>query len=279
MNYFTLNCKGKLFDLSTPKVMAILNITPDSFYDGAKYYDEKTVLVQVEKMLQDGADIIDIGGLSSRPNAEIISEEEELKRVLPIVKSIHQQFPEAILSIDTFRSNIAEEAIKQGVSIINDISAGSEDARIFDVAATYNCPLILMHRKGNSKTMQQQTNYENILVEIVDYFIDKVQILRQKKVNDIIIDVGFGFSKTLEQNYFLLNNLAVFKQFNLPILAGLSRKSMLYNLLQTTAEQALNATTAVNMIALQNGARLLRVHDVKAAKECVLIYNQLTMND
>ncbi len=275
---FTLNCKGKKMDLSSPKIMAILNITPDSFFDGGKYLDEKAVLVQVEKMLNDGAGMIDIGGMSSRPNAEIISQEEELNRVLPIVAAIHKNFPSAILSIDTFRSEVAKHTIEEGVSIINDISAGTEDAQMFDVAATYNCPLILMHRKGNAQTMLHQTTYENILVEMVDYFIDKVKIARQKNVKDIVLDVGFGFSKTLEQNYFLLNNLAVFKQFNLPILAGLSRKSMLYNLLNTTPENALNATSAVNMIALQNGARLLRVHDVKEAVECVKIYNQLMKN-
>ena len=265
-------------DLSTPKVMAILNCTPDSFYDGGKFNDEKTVLIQVEKMLNEGADIIDIGGMSSRPNAEIISEVEELNRVLPITRTIHNHFPNAVLSIDTFRSEVAKQTIEEGVSIINDISAGTEDERIFDIAAQFNCPIILMHRKGNAQTMQQQTNYENILVEMVDYFIDKVNLARQKNVKDIVLDVGFGFSKTLEQNYFLLNNLAIFKQLDLPILAGLSRKSMLYNLLISTPENALNATTAVNMIALQNGARLLRVHDVKEAVECVKIYNQLMKN-
>ena len=275
---FTLNCKGKKMDLSSPKIMAILNITPDSFFDGGKYLYEKAVLVQVEKMLNDGAGMIDIGGMSSRPNAEIISQEEELNRVLPIVAAIHKNFPSAILSIDTFRSEVAKHTIEEGVSIINDISAGTEDVQMFDVAATYNCPLVLMHRKGNAQTMQQQTTYENILVEMVDYFIDKVKIARQKNVKDKVLDVGFGFSKTLEQNYFLLNNLAVFKQFNLPILVGLSRKSMLYNLLITTPENALNATTAANMVALQNGARLLRVHDVKEAVECVKIYNQLMKN-
>ncbi|MFN8281660.1 MAG: dihydropteroate synthase [Chitinophagales bacterium] len=278
MQNLTLNCRGKIMDLSQPKVMAILNVTPDSFFDGGKYTSDKTILAQAEKMLNEGADIIDIGGMSSRPNAEIISEEEELSRVLPVVKSIHQHFPNTILSIDTYHSNVAEKTIEYGVSIINDISAGTEDERIFDIAAAYSCPLILMHRKGNSKTMQQQTHYDDILVEIVDYFIEKVHTARQKNVKDVIIDVGFGFSKTLEQNYFLLNHLSVFKQFDLPVLAGLSRKSMLYNLLETTPEQALNATTAVNMIALQNGARLLRVHDVKAAKECVAIYNQLMTN-
>ena len=265
-------------DLSTPKVMAILNCTPDSFYDGGKFNDEKTVLIQVEKILNEGADIIDIGGMSSRPNAEIISEVEELNRVLPITRTIHKHFPNAVLSIDTFRSEVAKQTIEEGVSIINDISAGTEDERIFDIAAQFNCPIILMHRKGNAQTMQQQTNYENILVEMVDYFIDKVNLARQKNVKDIVLDVGFGFSKTLEQNYFLLNNLAIFKQLDLPILAGLSRKSMLYNLLNSTPENALNATTAVNMIALQNGARLLRVHDVKEAVECVKIYNQLMKN-
>ncbi|MBK6276502.1 MAG: dihydropteroate synthase [Saprospirales bacterium] len=278
MRNFTLNCSGKIMDLSTPKVMAILNCTPDSFYDGGKFNDEKTVLIQVEKMLNEGADIIDIGGMSSRPNAEIISEVEELNRVLPITRTIHKHFPNAVLSIDTFRSEVAKQTIEEGVSIINDISAGTEDERIFDIAAQFNCPIILMHRKGNAQTMQQQTNYENILVEMVDYFIDKVNLARQKDVKDIVLDVGFGFSKTLEQNYFLLNNLAIFKQLDLPILAGLSRKSMLYNLLNGTPENALNATTAVNMIALQNGARLLRVHDVKEAVECVKIYNQLMKN-
>ncbi len=275
MKNFTLNCSGKLLDVSSPKIMAILNCTPDSFYDGGKYVNENQLIEQVKQMLQDGADIIDIGGMSTRPNATIISEMEELDRVLPVVQLLHQHFPNVILSIDTSRSVVAKEAVKNGVSIINDVSAGTEDETIFSVAAQYCCPIVLMHRIGNAQTMQQHTHYQDIIIDVFDYFIDRIKIAKQYGVTDLIIDIGFGFSKTLEQNYYLLQHLSYFEQLPYPILSGLSRKSMLYKLLDITAEQALNATSIVNTIALQNGTSILRVHDVKEAKECVKIYNAL----
>ena len=274
---YTLNCKEKLLVLDSPIIMGILNTTPDSFFDGGSYKNDLDILMQVDKMLYDGASIIDIGGYSTRPNASFISEEEELNRVLPIIQTIHQHFPTAILSIDTFRSNVAEVAINAGVSIVNDISGGTEDERMFEVVAKYNCPFIIMHRQGNLQTMHQQTTYKNMLVDIVDYFNQQIQNANHFGIKDVIIDVGFGFSKTIEQNYFLLQNLDVFKMLDKPMLVGVSRKSMLYKLLETTPENALNATTAANMIALQNGAHILRVHDVKEAMECVKIFN--TMND
>jgi dihydropteroate synthase len=275
MKYFTLNCKGKLLTMDAPIVMAILNTTPDSFFDGGKYIHEAAILHQVERQLKDGATIIDIGGMSTRPNAELISEEEELKRVIEPIKSIHQHFPEAILSIDTFRSKVAEEAVLHGVSIINDISGGTEDERIFEVAAKYTSALILMHKQGSLQTMHQKQKYENLLVDILDFFIAQTAKAKEFGIKDVIIDVGFGFSKTIEQNYSLLKNLKIFEQLEKPMLVGLSRKSMLYKLLNTTAENALNATTIVNTIALQNGASVLRVHDVKEAMECVKIWKML----
>lgn len=274
---YTLNCKEKLLVLDSPIIMGILNTTTDSFFDGGSYKNDLDILMQVDKMLYDGASIIDIGGYSTRPNAVFISEEEELNRVLPIIQTIHQQFPTAILSIDTFRSNVAEVAINAGVSIVNDISGGTEDERMFEVVAKYNCPFIIMHRQGNLQTMHQQTTYKNMLVDIVDYFNQQIQKVNHFGIKDVIIDVGFGFSKTIEQNYFLLQNLDVFKMLDKSMLVGVSRKSMLYKLLETTPENALNATTAANMIALQNGAHILRVHDVKEAMECVKIWK--AMND
>lgn len=260
-----------------PVVMGILNVTPDSFFDGGKYSDEATVLSQVERMLNDGAAIIDIGGLSTRPNAELISEEEERRRVIAHVKSIHAHFPEVVLSIDTFRSKIAEEAVQEGVSVINDISGGQEDEHIFTVAAKNNCPLIIMHRQGDFQTMHQQTNYYNLLTDVLDYFIRQTNKAKEFGIKDVIIDPGFGFSKTLEQNYSLLKNMNVFTSLNKPLLAGLSRKSMLCRLLNIKPENALNATGIANMIALQNGANILRVHDVKEAMECIKIYGQLEL--
>ncbi len=275
MQQFSLNCKGNLLAFNSPIVIGILNLTPDSFFDGGKYRSNLDILFQVDKMLHDGATIIDIGGFSTRPNAKNISEEEELIRVLPIVKLITKEFPNAILSIDTFRSNVAEQAVNNGVSIINDISGGTEDERIFEVAAKYNCPLILMHRQGNLQNMHQINEYKNLLVDIVDYFTKQINKANSFGIKDIIIDVGFGFSKTLEQNYSLLKNLAVFKMLEKPILVGLSRKSMLCKLLNIDSENALNATTSTNTIALQNGAQILRVHDVKEAVECIKIWKIL----
>jgi len=274
----TINCKGKLISLSTPKVMGILNLTPDSFYDGGKNNNINTALKQTEKMLIDGADFIDIGGMSSRPGAEIISLEQEKQRVLPILEKIVNEFPKAIISIDTFRSEIAKETIKIGASIINDISGGDMDNKMFDTIAKLNCPYILMHMRGNSSNMQTKTDYKNVTIDVIQELSTKINELKKRNVADIIIDPGFGFSKTVEQNYKMLNNLDIFRKIiDLPILIGISRKSMIWKKLNITAKESLNATTALNMIALKNGANILRVHDVKEAKEVVKMHLALNI--
>jgi dihydropteroate synthase len=278
MTHFTLNCKGKLVVVDSPVIMGILNLTPDSFFDGGKYLNEAVLLNKAEQMLNEGATIIDIGGMSTRPNAEVITEEEELKRVIKPISIIHRHFPDAILSIDTFRSKVAAEAVLNGVSVINDISGGTEDEHIFEVAAKFSCPYVLMHKQGSVQTMHKERAYENIITDILDYFVVQTEKAKNFGIKDVILDVGFGFSKTTEQNYTLLKNLSVFKQFNKPILVGLSRKSMLCKLLNIKPEFALNATTAVNMAALCNGAAILRVHDVKEAMQCVKIYHQIQLS-
>ena len=270
----TINCKGQLIDLSTPKIMGILNVTPNSFYDGGKFTLNENGLSQVGKMLEEGATFIDIGAYSSKPNAEFVSEEEERSRILPVVKSILKQFPDALLSIDTFRSGIAAVCIENGAAIINDISAGNLDEKMMEVVAKYNVPYIMMHLRGTPQTMQSQTNYENIIKEIVFYFSEKVNKARSLGINDLIIDPGFGFAKTLEQNYEVLQNLELFQMLDLPLLAGISRKSMVYKPLGLTADEALNGTTVLNTIALSKGANILRVHDVKEALECVKLFEK-----
>lgn len=271
----TINCKGTLIDLSTPKIMGILNLTPDSFYDGAKYQDEKSILNQTEKMLNEGASFIDVGAYSSKPGADLITEEEELERLLPMVKLLLNKFPNIILSIDTFRHSIAEQSLDAGAAIINDISAGFLDEQMLKVISKYKVPYIMMHMKGNPQTMQSQTNYGNLITDILYYFSERLAKARELKINDIIVDPGFGFSKTLGQNYELLQQLDFFKTLEVPIMAGLSRKSMIYKTLNITAENALNGTTALNMLALKAGANILRVHDVAPAMECIKLYNQL----
>lgn len=274
----TINCKGKLVSLEKPKVMGILNITPDSFFDAGKNNSINSALKQTEKMLNEGADFIDIGGISSRPGAVDISYEEEKKRVLPILKEILKKFPETIISVDTFRSEIAIQSIEIGASIINDISGGDRDEKMFDTIAKLNCPYILMHMRGNSTNMQEKTDYNNVTIDVIKELSSKINDLQKKNVCDIIIDPGFGFSKTLEQNYTLLNELDVFNTIiDLPILVGVSRKSMIWKKLNISAKESLNATTALNMIALKNGAKILRVHDVKEAREVVELYNQLQL--
>lgn len=271
----TINCNGKLIDLSIPKVMGILNITPDSFFDGGNYTSDKEILLQTEKMLNDGATFIDIGAYSSRPNAEHISESEELKRLLPTIGLLIKNFPDILISVDTFRSNIAKKSVEIGACMINDISGGTMDENMFKTIGKLQVPYILMHIKGTSQNMQKQPIYENVVQEIMSYFADKVMQLRKEKVNDIILDVGFGFGKTLEHNYELLKNLPHFKTLELPILTGVSRKSMLYNLLDISAKKALNATSIANTIALQNGTSILRVHDVKEAIETIKITQEV----
>ncbi len=273
----TINCKGQLIDLTEPKVMGILNVTPNSFFDGGKHSDLKAILSQVEKMLSEGATFIDIGGYSSKPSAEFVSEDEELERLLPVVQQIVREFPTAILSIDTFRSKVAQATIENGAAIINDISAGKLDDTMLETVAQLQVPYIMMHMKGTPQTMQSMAQYGNIVKEMVFYFSERVAQARSLGINDIIIDPGFGFAKTIQQNFEVLNKLELFQMLELPLLAGVSRKSMIYKTLETTPEFALNGTTSLNTIALLKGAKILRVHDVKEAVECVTLYHQLNI--
>jgi dihydropteroate synthase len=271
----TINCKGQLIDLITPKVMGILNVTPNSFFDGGKYKNGSDMLSQVEKMLEEGATFVDIGAYSSKPNAEFVPEAEELQRIVPIVQLILEHFPETLISIDTFRSEVAKVCIENGAAIINDISAGNLDTKMMETIAKYNVPYIMMHLRGTPQTMQSMTNYENIVKEILFYFSERIAKARSFGINDLIIDPGFGFAKTLEQNYEVLQKLELFEILELPLLAGFSRKSMIYKTLHSTAEEALNGTSVLNTIALTKGAKILRVHDVKEAMECVSLFNKM----
>ena len=271
----TINCKGTLIDLSTPKVMGIVNVTPDSFFDGGKLTNSDEIVGQVEKMIHDGATFIDLGGYSSKPGAEFVSEEEELNRVLPIVKLLVEKFPDILLSIDTFRSEVAKQAVENGAAIINDISAGLLDENMLETVAKLQVPYIMMHMKGTPKTMQSLAKYDDLLKEMNFYFSERIAKARSFGLNDIIIDPGFGFAKTIEHNYELLQNLELLQFHELPILAGISRKSMIYKTLDTLPENALNGTTFLHAFCLQKGANILRVHDVKEAVECVKLMNQL----
>ncbi|NNC51304.1 MAG: dihydropteroate synthase [Flaviramulus sp.] len=271
----TINCKGELIDLSSPKVMGILNITPDSFYDGGIYKSDYEIITQVNKMLNEGATFIDVGAYSSRPNAEDVSEDDELKRILPIVKLILKEFPEVLLSIDTFRSKVAKQCIEAGAALINDISAGKLDDNMLPTIANLHVPYIMMHMRGNPKTMQQLTNYDSLVKDVLYYFSKRIAAAKDLGIVDIIIDPGFGFAKNLEQNYEILNHLELFKMLEKPILAGVSRKSMIYNKLDITAKEALNGTSVLNTVALQKGASILRVHDVKEAMECIKLIESL----
>ena len=267
----SINCNGKLIDLSTPKIMGILNITPDSFFDGGKYTNTAAIILQVDKMLKEGATFIDIGAYSSRPGAKHISEKEELERILPVVKLLIQEFPKILISVDTFRSTIAEQCIQNGACMVNDISAGNMDTTMFSTIAKLQVPYIIMHMQGTPQNMQTNPTYENVVKDVLYYFSKKINELQNLGVNDIITDVGFGFGKTVEQNYELLKHLDLFKNLNAPMLAGLSRKSMLFKPLEIAKDNALNATTSANTIALLKGANILRVHDVKEAFEAVKI--------
>ena len=271
----TINCKGTLINLSTPKVMGIVNVTPDSFFDGGKLTNSNEIVLQVDKMLRDGATFFDLGGYSSKPGAEFVSEAEELNRVVPIVKLLVEKFPDILLSIDTFRSEVAKQAIENGAALINDISAGQLDEKMLETVAKLQVPYIMMHMKGTPKTMQSLANYDDLLKEMNFYFSERVAKARSFGLNDIIIDPGFGFAKTLEQNYELLQNLELLQFHDLPILAGISRKSMIYKALETAPEEALNGTTFLHAFCLQKGANILRVHDVKEAVECVSLYGLL----
>ena len=265
----TLNVGGRLLDLSTPKVMGILNITPDSFYSGSRFNDAQEIFEKVNELLNNGADMIDVGAYSSRPGAEDVSEEEELKRLIPIVQLLKSNFPQIILSIDTFRSKVAQEAVYAGAHIINDISGGGLDEAMFETVGKLGVPYILMHMRGNPQTMSSLTEYDDLLAEIVHYFSLKIHQLKSSGVKDIILDPGFGFAKTIEQNYLLLKKMDDLKIFELPVLAGLSRKSMIWKKLNIKPEQALNGTTVLNTLALQKGAAILRVHDVLEARQCI----------
>jgi dihydropteroate synthase len=269
----TLNCGGKLLDISEPVVMGILNITPDSFFEGSRVSGEAAILKLAERMITEGVSILDIGGMSSRPGAEIISESEELQRVIPAIEAVVKALPTAIISVDTIRANVARAAVEAGARIVNDISAGNLDEKMFVTVAQLGVPYILMHMKATPKTMQEAANYDNVTHEILDFFIEKIGILRGLGVKDIVIDAGFGFGKTIPQNYELLKKLSIFKILECPILAGVSRKTMIWKLLDITPEHALNGTSAANMLALMNGAKILRVHDVKESVEIVKIFN------
>lgn len=271
----TINCKGTLLSLEKPLVMGILNVTPDSFYDGGEYTNDIAILNQVEKMLIEGASIIDIGGMSSRPSAHIIDTNMELKRVIPVIRAIEKHFPDTLLSIDTVRAKVAKEAVVAGACIVNDISAGKLDAAMYSTVADLQVPYILMHMQGTPSTMQIAPAYDDIITEVLDFFIVEVGKLRALGLKDIVLDVGFGFGKSIEHNYELLKKMHAFGILDLPVLAGISRKSMVYKLLETSPEYALNGTTALHMIALQQGAKILRVHDVKEAVETIKLWEFL----
>jgi dihydropteroate synthase len=269
----TLRLRGKVIDLSHPIVMGILNVTPDSFYDGGRYLQNESVLLkQAEKILKEGATIIDIGGYSSRPGADDISVDEEKDRVLNSIRLVSQNFPEAFISIDTFRAEVAREAVQAGACLVNDISGGQLDERMYDTVAEMDVPYILMHMRGTPQNMKQLTDYDDLVLDMLNYFQRKLALLRQKGVKDIIIDPGFGFAKNIDQNFLLLKRLADFGVLEAPLLAGLSRKSMIYRRLNIAVEDALNGTTVLNTIALVNGACILRVHDVKEAIQTINLY-------
>jgi dihydropteroate synthase len=271
----TLNIQGRLLSLHTPLVMGILNVTPDSFYDGGRYADLSQVLVRANEMLHDGAAILDVGGYSTRPGAAEIPEDEERKRVIPVIKALRAQYPESIISIDTFRSSIARLALDSGADLVNDVSGGELDPTLIPTVASYKVPYICMHMRGTPQTMASLGHYDNVLYEVIEYFHKKIDYLYSSGITDIIIDPGFGFAKTSEHNFRLLESLDHFQILNKPVLAGLSRKSMIWRTLGITAEEALNGTTALNMVALMKGASLLRVHDVREAVQLIKLFTNL----
>ena len=272
---FTLNCRGKLIAAEQPLIMGIINVTPDSFYEGSRCDDADAVFRQTEHMLKNGADIIDIGAQSTRPQSALISMEEELSRLAGIVDVVTDKFPEAVFSIDTFYSRVAELCVAAGAAIINDVSGGQMDDQMISAAAKLNVPYVCMHMRGTPQTMQQLNDYEDVTRSVIDYFITKSEECMKAGINDVIFDPGFGFSKNISQNFQLLRNLDKLKMLDRPILVGLSRKSTIYKTLGVTAGEALNGTTVLNTVALMKGASILRVHDVKEARECVTLYSQL----
>ena len=275
---YTLNCKGKLLLIDKPLVMGIINATPDSFYEGHLNKGLDAIIALAEKMIAEGADILDIGGQSTRPGSEHITEEEELNRVLPVIKAIHTKNPDIIISVDTYYSNVVKEAVAAGASIVNDISAGNMDSAMITTVAGLNVPYICMHMQGTPDTMQKKPYYIDIIKDVLDFFINKVEECSKAGIKDIIIDPGFGFGKTIAHNFQLLKNLHSFSILQKPILAGISRKSTIYKTLNTTAAEALNGTTVLNTMALLNGASILRVHDVKEAREAVLLFDAYSLS-
>lgn len=272
----TINIKGELLDLSTPVVMGILNITPDSFYEGSRKQNEVDILKRVEEIILQGGTIVDIGAQSTRPSSQLLSSEEEIERLSPALSAINREFPDVILSVDTFHANVAKVCVQDyGVAIVNDISGGSLDSNMFQTVADLHVPYILMHMRGTPQTMQKLNNYDDLIQNIAYYFSEKVAHLHQLGVNDIILDPGFGFSKDVSQNYELMRHLNFFENFELPLLVGISRKSMITKFLEVASSEALNGTTVLNTYALMNGANILRVHDVKEACEAIKITEQL----
>jgi dihydropteroate synthase len=273
---FSLNIKGELLELGVPKIMGILNVTPDSFYSESRCFDEKHIVDRVNEIVSQGGDIIDIGAYSSRPDSVDISPEEEMKRLKMSLSLINREFPDSVISVDTFRADVAKMCVEEyGVAIINDISGGEIDENMFKTVAQLNVPYILMHMRGTPQTMMKNLTYDNLIEDIFRYFSRKINELRLLGVNDIIVDPGFGFSKTLDDNYRLMKHLSEFRIFDLPLLVGISRKSMIYKLLETTPQESLNGTTFLNAFALMNGADILRVHDVRQASECVKMYEMI----
>ncbi len=271
----TVNCRGRILDLAVPVVMGIINATPDSFYDGGKWHHEKELLQHAEKMLREGALILDIGGMSSRPGASDVTEEEELNRVVPVISSLHKNFPHTILSVDTWRSRVLKEAVEAGAGMVNDITGGAKDAALWKTIAQLKLPYVLMHMQGDPATMQLNPVYHHAVREIFDWFKERILQLNALGIFDIILDPGFGFGKTIRHNFQLLDQLSIFQLFGLPILAGVSRKSMICKPLNLKPGQALNGTTVLNTIALLNGASILRVHDVKEAQEAINLIKEL----
>ena len=272
---YTLNCKGRLLKIDLPIVMGIINTTPDSFYSGSRKQNTDAILFTAEKMLKEGAAILDIGGQSTRPGSLQHGPEEEMNRVIPAIEKIIQHFPDAFLSVDTYHSLVAKTAVEAGASIINDISGGDADPLMLETAATLKVPFIAMHMQGTPTTMQQNPHYENVCREVLDYFIQKTEQCRLAGINDVIIDPGFGFGKTIAHNFELLKQLEIFRILDRPILTGISRKSIIHKTLGITANEALNGTTVLNTIALQKGANILRVHDVREAMEAVVLVEKL----
>ncbi len=270
-----INCNGQLVGLSTPRVMGILNVTPNSFFDGGLYSSDNDMLRQTEKMLDEGADFIDVGAFSSKPSADFVAEEEEIRRIMPVVELLIRHFPGIRISVDTYRSQVAKACVEGGAAMVNDISAGLLDEAMLETVAGLKVPYIMMHMRGTPKTMAQLTQYEDIIKEMLFYFSERIAACRAYGINDLVIDPGFGFAKTLDQNFEVLQKMQLFGITGLPLLAGLSRKSMIYKTLEGTPQTALNGTTALNMVALSKGAAILRVHDVKEAVDCVRLHRKL----